>query len=162
MLFKLLVGVRVGKRAPGGGDVAETPGKEVRSSNRPRPCAGAWIFNFYSKSRSRNKSGKEYEKRPAPMEPALSRIFLMELRVLQVFQYLGNVHKQSIRNSLTQVRVSSKKLTILGLVVCQTAQKSGKVKAVKVHHLGPRHHKVLHEPLLRVIASVNFSECPEL
>ena len=131
MLFKLLVGVRVGKRAPGGGDVAETP-------------------------------GKEYEKRPAPKEPALSRISLMEIRVLQVFHYFGNVHSQSIRNSLTQVRVSSKKLTILDLAAFQTAQKSGEVKAVKVHHLGPRHHKVLHEPLLRVIASVNFSESPEL
>ena len=50
----------------------------------------------------------------------------------------------------------------LGLSACPTALKSCQVEAVKVHHLGPSRHKVLHELLFRVRTSVNFSESPEL
>ena len=39
---------------------------------------------------------------------------------------------------------------------------SGKVEAVKVHHLIPRSHKVLHERLLRVVTCIDFRECSEL
>src|SRR5713101_1718039 len=39
---------------------------------------------------------------------------------------------------------------------------SGKVVAIKVHHLVPRSHEVLHKRLLRVVARIDFRECPEL
>src|SRR6266478_2129538 len=39
---------------------------------------------------------------------------------------------------------------------------SGKVVAIKVHHLFPRSREVLHKRLLRVVARIDFRECPEL
>ena len=39
----------------------------------------------------------------------------------------------------------------------QSALKSGQVEAVKIHHLGPRRYKVLHELLPGVLTSVDFS-----
>src|SRR5260370_19358421 len=39
---------------------------------------------------------------------------------------------------------------------------SGKVVAIKVHHLFPRSHEVLHKRLLRVVARIDFRQCPEL
>ena len=38
----------------------------------------------------------------------------------------------------------------------------GKVEAVKVHDLVPRSHKIVHELFLRVLASVDFGQGPEL
>jgi hypothetical protein len=40
--------------------------------------------------------------------------------------------------------------------------RSGEVEAIKVHHLGPGRHKVLDKFLLRVRASVNLGQSPEL
>ena len=45
----------------------------------------------------------------------------------------------------------------LDLSVCRTALKSDQVKAVEIHHLAPRRDKVLHEFLLRIITSIDFS-----
>ena len=42
------------------------------------------------------------------------------------------------------------------LAVCQAALKSCQVEAVKIHHLGPRRHKVMNELLPGIITSVNF------
>src|SRR5208283_3398366 len=39
---------------------------------------------------------------------------------------------------------------------------SGKVVAIKVHHLVPRRHEVLHKRLLRVVTSIEFRDGPEL
>ena len=39
---------------------------------------------------------------------------------------------------------------------------SGKVVAIKVHHLVPRSHEVLHKRLLRVVTCIDFREGPEL
>ena len=41
-------------------------------------------------------------------------------------------------------------------------QTSGKIKAIKVHHLVPRRHKVTHELLLCVAACIDFRERAEL
>ena len=38
----------------------------------------------------------------------------------------------------------------------------GQVVAIEVHHLVPRSHEVFHERLLRVVACIDFSDCPEL
>ena len=48
-----------------------------------------------------------------------------------------------------------------GLSICHVLR-SGQVEAVKIHHFGPGCHEVLHELLLRVLTSVNFSESPKL
>ena len=40
--------------------------------------------------------------------------------------------------------------------------RSGEVETVKVHHLGPCRHKVLDKLLLRVRASVDLGQGPEL
>ena len=39
---------------------------------------------------------------------------------------------------------------------------SGKVKAIKIHHLGPRRREVVHELLLRVGAGIDFREGAQL
>src|SRR5207237_4753133 len=39
---------------------------------------------------------------------------------------------------------------------------SGKVVAIKIHHLGPRGHKVFHKRLLRVGTCIDFREGSEL
>ena len=39
---------------------------------------------------------------------------------------------------------------------------SGKVVAVKIHYLVPRRREVLHKRFLRVVAGIDFGECPEL
>src|SRR6266581_9371273 len=38
----------------------------------------------------------------------------------------------------------------------------GKVEAVKIHHLGPRSHKVTHKRLMRVVARIDFRDGSEL
>src|SRR5512136_2708548 len=40
--------------------------------------------------------------------------------------------------------------------------RSGEVEAIKVHHLGPGRHEVLNKLLLRVRASVDLGQSPEL
>ena len=44
----------------------------------------------------------------------------------------------------------------------QSPSSSGKVEAIKVHHLVPRSHEVFHKRLLRVITCIDFREGPEL
>jgi len=39
---------------------------------------------------------------------------------------------------------------------------SGKVEAIKVHHLGPRRHEVLHKLLLGVGRSIDLCKRPQL
>src|SRR5713226_6286966 len=39
---------------------------------------------------------------------------------------------------------------------------SGKVVAIKVHHLVPRSHEVLHKRVLRVVTCIDFRDCSEL
>ena len=41
-------------------------------------------------------------------------------------------------------------------------RRSGEVETVKVHHLGPGRHEVLDKLLLRVRASVDLGQSPEL
>ena len=40
------------------------------------------------------------------------------------------------------------------------ALKSGQVKAVKIHHLGPGSNKVLHKLFLSIFTRIDFSDCP--
>jgi len=41
----------------------------------------------------------------------------------------------------------------------ETTARSGKVEAIKIHHLVPGSHEVTHELLLRVVSSVDLCEC---
>src|SRR5713226_4631219 len=64
---------------------------------------------------------------------------------------------ESPPNSCELIERQSKAATLPSL-----PPSSGKVVAIKVHHLVPRSHEVLHKRLLRVVTCVNFRNCSEL
>src|SRR5713226_3193648 len=64
---------------------------------------------------------------------------------------------ESPPNSCELIERQSKAATLPSL-----PPSSGKVVAIKVHHLVPRSHEVLHKRLLRVVTCIDFRDCSEL
>ena len=51
---------------------------------------------------------------------------------------------------------------ITGTHLSMIRSNSNQIKAIQVHHLGPRRHKVAHEGFLCVITGIDFRQRPQL